>query len=293
MNFSLRKTKFTFTIFIRLSLLILIFVLSSYAPLSATMFHWSGSPIAGETGKEYPTFFPEVSAEFKIHDFTSTMTLTLTYIGASEIMASINQTLTGFLWDITDPDVRLTALLAKVADSSSLVNDIDNVIPGSTYLDTGDLSGQWAFRDDISAGFSALGPLGAFGVGTMGSINFNADVFGSHHVIDSGKTEVNPAIGGVDFGIIHPDSVGAIEFSKGGFQQQGPMVQNAMVFTFGIIHDSGGTLTEDEIANVQPLFGSEGAPLVPEPSTFALFGIGILGVIAYGWRRRRKFREQK
>jgi hypothetical protein len=276
----LTAIKFIFLPFIRLFLLLLILVLSSHVPLSATMFQWSG-PIAGEAGEEYTTFFPEVSAEFEIA--TSIMTLTLTYTGASEIMASINQTLRGLLWDITDPTVSLTASLAQLVESSSLVNDVDNVIAGSTYLSTGDLSGQWAFRDDISAGFSALGPLGAFGVGTMGSINFSdADdsVFGADHIIDSDKREVQS--NGVDFAIIHPDSVGAIDFHQGGFKQNGPMVQNAMVFTFDI---TSGNLTEDEIAHVQPLFGSEGAPLVPEPSTFALFGIGVFGVVAYGWRR--------
>jgi hypothetical protein len=50
---------------------------------------------------------------------------------------------------------------------------------------------------------------------------------------------------------------------------------------------SGDSLTMDQIENVQVLFGSDGAPLVPvpEPTAALLFGIGV---VLMGERVRRQ-----
>lgn len=42
------------------------------------------------------------------------------------------------------------------------------------------------------------------------------------------------------------------------------------------------TLAADDIAGIRALYG------VPEPCTITLLGIGILGMLGYGWRERRK-----
>ncbi|MBI1926222.1 PEP-CTERM sorting domain-containing protein [Candidatus Poribacteria bacterium] len=38
------------------------------------------------------------------------------------------------------------------------------------------------------------------------------------------------------------------------------------------------------------VFGQGQAPqnIIPEPSTLLLFGVGIIGIAFYGWRRRKK-----
>jgi len=249
-------------------LVALALVLAIQAPVFADkIFLWSGVPISGEAGVEYPNFFPSGEAVFKING--SVLELTLTYTGSSETILSINQTLTGFLWDITDSGVSLTAGSAIIPSGSSLVNPIS----GQT-----DLSGQWAFRSDINAGSSGLGPLGAYGVGTMGDINFGADTFGNKDIIDGDKT-FTPAPDGADFALVGWD----VDFNADGYKSQGPMVQNSLLFTFAI----SGSLTEDEIINGQPLFGTDGAPL-PEPSTLLLLSSGL---VALGLLGRKRFKR--
>jgi hypothetical protein len=249
------------------------FILIGSAPLYAIGFSWSGSPISGEAGQENPNFFPAGTASFDILSSTD-LRLTLTYTGSSEPLSGIAQVLTGLTWDMDGFLGTLTATSALIAPGSSLILD-----PGS-FSGT-DLSGQWAFKDDISAS-SALGePLGIYGVGAIGDINFGEDTFGSlasGEIIDPSKNQVTPVPNGVDFGLV---PFGTLP-SNGGFQNQGPLVQNAMYFDF--IFD--GTLTEDMFANVVPLFGSEGATPVPEPATMLLIGTGLAGLI--GMRRKLK-----
>jgi hypothetical protein len=72
--------------------------------------------------------------------------------------------------------------------------------------------------------------------------------------------------------------------SNGGFQNQGPVIQNAIEFRFTFDE----TLTEDMFTNVQPLFGSDGAAPVPEPATMLLLGTGLIGLAGFG---RKKFKK--
>ena len=49
--------------------------------------------------------------------------------------------------------------------------------------------------------------------------------------------------------------------------------------------NAGGTFIFDPSAVATPTAGAV-ASVVPEPSTFVLLGIGVLGLLGYGWRRR-------
>ena len=139
-------------------LLGLALILASYVPTHAGTFTWSNLPIVGED----PLFLPSGMAVFDISGNTLTLTLTNT----SPLILSIGEALSGLTWDITNPLVSLNPELALIASGSNLVGF------GAT-TDT-DLSSEWAFKDDISAG----GGLGSFGIGAMGDINFGADTFG-------------------------------------------------------------------------------------------------------------------
>ncbi len=129
------------------------------------------------------------------------------------------------------------------------------------------------------------GGLGSFGIGAMGDINFGADTFGPGDRFDITTNLFGPSISGslngIDGAIVGP----SVDLTSDGFTSQGPLVQNQMIFTFKI---TDGILTQDEITNVRPLFGTDGAQVVPEPSTLLLFGSGLAGLGLLG---RKKFKR--
>jgi hypothetical protein len=51
---------------------------------------------------------------------------------------------------------------------------------------------------------------------------------------------------------------------------------------------SGETLTPDSLIDTAKQYSVLNVSPTPEPSTFALAGLGGLGLIGYGWRRRRR-----
>jgi len=227
-------------------------------------FTWSGLLITGESGVEYPNFTPEGEATYSISG--NTLTIELTYTGGSETIMGINQTLSGLTWDLEGYTGTLTADSAVMGAGSTLIG-----VDAGSWTGGTDLSGQWAYSDSISES-----GLGSYGVGAVGG---DPELFGHHDIIDSNETMVNPAPGGIDFALVGPD----VDLNHDGFRNQGPIVQNSMIFTFTFT----GTLTEDMITNVMPLFGSAGAPLTPEPATIVIFGAGLVGArfAARRWRQ--------
>lgn len=231
-----------------------------------------GSPIAGGN----PDFVPLVSADFSISG--QTLTLVLTYEGTaagSDPLDSLSQVLTGVLFDLEGYSGTLSYASATLSPGSVVVP------PGSGFVGS-DLTNEWYFGEGL------LGNDETYGVGTMGDILFGADSFAVGGNAGGG--------GQIDFGILYAN---AVDFSTlancpgqgcdvpSGFKQTNlqPWVEDSVTFEF----DFTGSLGEDQIANVRALFGTDGAPLIPEPSAALLFFAGAVvlrGSVLRGGRRR-------
>jgi hypothetical protein len=253
-------------------------ILLTHTPVHALTISWSGSPIMGG---EDPSFLPQGEAVFTIVD-NSTLTLELTYTGSEGALTGVSQVLTGLTWDLVNFLGTLSADSAVIAPGSVQV--------GANAGSQDDLSGQWAYKGGINVPSI---PLGAFGVGAIGDINYGDDTFGSGDIIDGNKTFQTPAPNGIGFGLV-PLNTDGVPFTldslppsqssnPDGFKNQGPVVQNSMVFTFAYT----GGLTESMFANVRPLYGSEGAT-IPEPAAILLIGVGLIGVAVVGRRLSKK-----
>jgi hypothetical protein len=261
-----RGTKFVVVFFGLLAICFSTFTLQA----GSVEFTWAGSTIEGGD----PGFTPSGSALFDISGSTLTVTLTNT---TTQTLTSLGQVLTILTWDITDGGVMLvpvTAIIPVIPVGSSLM--------GAGATGDTDLSGEWGFKDDLAAGSTWDGPIGSFGISAVGDVNFGVDTFGKGDVFPNGTNLFGPSsgsLGGIDGGIVGPN----VDFTSGGFVNQGPVVQNQIVFEFDI---TGGTLSYDEITNVRPLFGSDGVSL-PEPSTLFLLLSGT-GILAGAARFRKK-----
>ncbi len=236
--------------------------------LGSVMSTWSGAPIDGEN----PGFLPSGSAVFDISGSLLTVTLTNT---SPTAMGGLGEVLTGLTWDISDAGVSLATLTAVIGPGSSLVG---NGATGDT-----DLSSEWAFRDDLDHGESATGvPLGSYGASSVGDLNFQ-EAWGPRDRFDTTTNLFGPASpNGTQAGIVGPQD-GANLFDPP-FGNKGPWVQNQMVLTFEIT----GDLEDGDIENIQPIFGTDGATIIPEPATVIIWSLlGMLGFSVGWWRRRR------
>ena len=242
-----------------------------------------------------PNFTPEGTATFELLAADS-LQITLTYTGFDGITADPLtgipaqwSTLSGLIWDIDGAAISGVAQSALINSGSALVG----VNSGDATSQLGNnLAGEWAYKENIDAGDAPLGTLGAFGLGAVGDINGgDMDTFGVKDIIDQaaalafyGNAPNGSAFTLVPDGYLWPcsDPNCTANLFSGGFQNHGPYVQNSMVFVI----DYDRALTLAEISNVQPIFGTEGAPLVPEPSSLVLFAAGS-AVVAFAVRRRR------
>jgi hypothetical protein len=266
-------------------------VVLSSGPIHAGLFEWSGTAILNP--EVDPNFFPEGEAKFEIVDCNGNkcLELSLKYTGASQVISGINQVMTGLTWDISGFTGELVPFIlggAVLGPASTLIGADATDFGGVT-----DLSGAWAFKDNIEV--TAI-DLGSYGVGAIGDIFFGTeDSFGKKDLFDE-ASQIGSSPNGIDFGLVPKvsgpdddpftlDSLKPKDSSNpNGFKNQGPVVQNEMLFSWLI---EGDTLTQAQIENVTPLFGSEGVP-IPEPTTMLLLGTGLVCLAGLGRKRFHK-----
>ncbi len=158
----------------------------------------------------------------------------------------------------------------------------------------------WSSVADIT--FSEVADNGEnFGVfGGSGDIRIGGHVFdGAGGILAHGYYPPNNSLSGA--GDIHFDENDQwkIGFGGSGFDIFTVMAHE-IGHAIGLDHDTEflalmnpfyseafSGLRADDIAGAQAIYGSAPVAAVPEPSTVALLGIGILGMLGYSWRKRK------
>jgi hypothetical protein len=252
-------------------------------------FDFSGGQILGG---EDPSFEPDVTAKFTFDETCMTsscnLTITLTY-NDSGGLPTIGEALAGVRFDAfsSGNQIDLAVILsASTVSAESLVGaGSDDALSdfGTTLNSNVDVSAHWGFASGSSGSLGsnlfssvgdafssvgdafpdmdALGTEDLFG-GTLSSIELNAPNGTPFSIVD-----VNTCTGPLD-----TPTCGDL---KGGFQDSHNLawIQNEATGT--LVYD-GSTNKLTSVGTVNPLFGTEGRPLVPEPSAALLFGIGLL-----------------
>ena len=183
----------------------------------------------------------------------------------------------------------LTALYFDIAGNPSLAANSAVVAPGSGIIydtATSDVGGEWAYRQGIGSG--VLQDDQSYGLSSTG-----LGVFGPPNIIGGTNLAGPVSPNGLQYGIV---SAGDNSLTgNGGVTGSGGLIKNSVIFTLSSL-PQGFSL--DSISNVgfqygtnlsEPYFPSTppqpGPPVVPEPSSFVLFGIGAAGLGVYVRRR--------
>jgi len=208
---------------------------------------------------------------------------------AGELRVTLTNTSTV---DVFDPAHVLTAVFFNANDTLSTSGSSANLAGGSTvYYDSqpvgGDVGGEWAYASGLSGA-----PHGATqGISSSGFNLFGQPTFGTIDLEDP------TAVDGVQYGIVSAGDLSAT--GNGGITGSGGLIHNSVTFIL-----TGWTGNTSLISNVSFQYGTAlnepnlqtgtittenitTETVVPEPTTLALLGTGLLGA-ARGLRRRKR-----
>ncbi|MGI9627035.1 MAG: hypothetical protein ACR2QM_09380 [Longimicrobiales bacterium] len=272
--------------------------LGSPTGATALTFDFSGQPILGG---DNPSFQPDVTAEFMFDETCMTasciLTITLTY-NDSGGLSTIGESLSGVVFDAfsNGSPIDLAVILSSSAvDADSLVGaGSDDALSdfGAGSNNNVDVSGHWGFV----SGHASSGSLGSNVFSSVGDVFPDTGALGAADVFSGivSSVEFNPP-DGTPFSIVDdntctgPPGMPTCSGLTGGFQDSNnrAWIQNEVTGT--LVYD-GTTNKLTGVGNVDPLFGTEGRILVPEPATAPLAGLGVLGLGYFAERRRHRRR---
>jgi hypothetical protein len=224
-----------------------------------------------------------------IFDITgNTLTITLKNTSPSNSGQDVpGSTLSGLFWDFTG-NPGLTPVSATVAAGS-----IIGICDSATCATITDVGGEFGYQATAFAGGADRGiaSSGYLSTGLPGNIgNFNNGAAGTD--LD------NPdSLNGINFGIISA----AAGYNPNGGLANDPVIRDAVTFVLTGVNG----LTNANISNVSFQYGTDASELnvpgtvdggggstgnVPEPTTAAMFGLGLLGLAAVRRQARKNHR---
>ena len=227
----------------------------------------------GSTGSSTSLHAVDVSAKFSVTGFDLTVTL-------SSNLATVDpvQALTGLVWDITGTAPTATTISSAVTGINSALYSDATSHTSNADVSNATLGGKkgWQYEAGVAAPLLTVASHHyQFGLGASGL----AGVFGG--------------LGNSDYGIVGAKST----IGSSPLNNQLPLVMStdtgatpaasSIVF---VIHNF--TVAASTISNVEFMFGSAGSDnvagvrAVPEPSSFALLGVG--GIFCAELLRRRR-----
>jgi len=219
-------------------------------------------------------FFPDATATFRISG--DQLIVDLRYRGVlspMNVVITNSETLNGVAFD-TSSAVTLSQVSAI---ASGVANDS---IEPSLGVPPEDFGGAWIY--------DSSNPRAGQGVNVFSSVG--AD-FGGDENPTFGTPRIDP-INGTNYGII-PDEPGPMDsYTISLDLNQGPQAQDTIRF---ILLITSGSLALQDFENVSFYFGSGALPAIggpgmiaPEPSSFALLGMGCLCLVGYRWWTRKR-----
>jgi hypothetical protein len=242
-------------------------LLSWSTPSRADIYEFTGS--TGNLSAE---------ADFQLVGTTLTVTLTNT---STTAVSDNGSTLGGVFFSTSTPVTAVSAAL-----NTATFTDTNNVVHNGSFVASGSIV------NNVGEGWLYGNPVSVSG--------FNSTIAAAGYTIGFGDTGAqafyNPPqtpLDGADYAIVGRGGINP----NGGLKQ--PLFENSLVFTLSVTSafslsqlgnsvrfQWGTSLSESHVTSGPPTIIPTPTPAAPEPSTLVIAGLGGLGFLGYGLRRR-------